>query len=133
MVEEEQSQDESLEEFLNRFKREYGALPEHHAMLGKYSPRVLKAYYDMRGAVMDDSPTGKLPKKMKELLAVAIMTVQGHSEGAWHHAKAAVRAGASVEEVQEAVLICLLFGGLPTYAKSGMNAVKAAEEAKADK
>jgi len=133
LVKEKQPQVEGLEEYLNRFKREYGVIPEHHAMLGKYSPRVLKAYYDMRGAVMDDSPTGKLPKKIKELLAVAIMTVQGHSEGALHHAKAAVHAGASVEEVQEAVLICVLFCGLPTWAKSGMNAVKAAEKAKEDK
>ena len=74
---------------------------------------VFKAFNGLHEAALTD---GTLSRKNKEIMAVSI-AIATHCEGciAWH-VGGAVKAGASREEVAEAVSVAILMGGGPaTY------------------
>lgn len=56
---------------------------------------------------------GAIPARIKEVFAVAIAVTDGCEGCIAHHAKAAVRAGASEQEFAEALGVALLMGGGP--------------------
>lgn len=56
---------------------------------------------------------GVLPARIKELIALAIATVEGCDGCVAYHARAAARRGASEEEVAEALGVSLLMAGGP--------------------
>ena len=72
-----------------------------------------KAFSSLHEAALED---GALSRKLKEIMAVSIAIVT-HCEGciAWHVA-GAVKAGATRDEVAEAISVAILMGGGPaTY------------------
>ena len=80
------------------------------AQLRQAIPGVFKAYADMHHAVITDSV---LPAKFKEIIAIAIAVSEGCDGCIASHARGAVRHGATVEEVAEAIGVCILMGGGP--------------------
>jgi alkylhydroperoxidase/carboxymuconolactone decarboxylase family protein YurZ len=62
---------------------------------------------------------------MRELIIVAVETALRKDPSG--HARLAVEAGASPQEIHDAVLMCLWLAGMPAY-HEGMKAVAAAEE-----
>ena len=79
-----------------------------HARLLKLDSKVYRAFLEMEKAAFSD---GALPKKHKELIALGI-SVAGNCESCmqWHIEQAAA-AGASFEEVLEAVEVAIEMGG----------------------
>ncbi|MFB3902054.1 MAG: carboxymuconolactone decarboxylase family protein [Acidobacteriota bacterium] len=57
---------------------------------------------------------GALPTKVKHLIALALAVGQRSSEGITHHASEALRAGATRDQVREAVTVAVLVGGTPS-------------------
>ena len=79
-----------------------------HARLVALKSPVYRAFLEMERAAFAD---GALPKKHKELIAVGISVVQDcESCMQWHIGQAAA-AGASFEEVLEAVEVAIEMGG----------------------
>ena len=73
-------------------------------------PDVYKGYAELNKAAMAD---GALEKKTKELIALAIGVVE-HCDGCIaSHAQGAARAGASKEEVAEAIGVTFMMHGGP--------------------
>mgnify|MGYP006306082413 CR=1 FL=1 len=66
-----------------------------------------------------------VPKKYKELIAVALSVVQQCSYCIAFHVKAALGAGASRDEIMEATFVAVLMGGGPAfmYAKEAYQAL----------
>ena len=58
---------------------------------------------------------GKVSLKNKELMALAIGIVRQCSDCIGFHVRAAIRAGASKQEVAETVSVCIMMGGGPAY------------------
>lgn len=78
--------------------------------LREHVPEVYNAYFALSRAVMTD---GALPRKLKELIALAI-GVTRECDGCVHaHAGAAARAGATEAEVAEAMGVAILMNGGP--------------------
>ncbi len=66
------------------------------------------AFLQLHAATMAD---GTLPARMKEEIALAISVVKRCDGCIAHHARAAVRAGATPEEVSEVLAVTLLMDG----------------------
>lgn len=115
-----------LEEIYKYFEDAFGEVPEHHKLLGKYNVDALEGFYKLRKATMKEPPEGALPRKMKELIIVAVETAL-RVPGAITHAKYAVDAGATPSEVMEAVTLSLWLAGMPSYVLVGSKAVESAE------
>ena len=78
------------------------------------SPDLLKAYTDFSAAVFAEEGR-EIPKKYRELMAVAIAISMQCSYCIESHTKAAVRSGASEAEVAEAIWVASAIGAGSAY------------------
>jgi AhpD family alkylhydroperoxidase len=92
-----------LEEITHRRKRV-------HAQLTALKSPVYQAFLEMEKAAFSD---GALPKKTKELIAVGISVVIDCESCMQWHIEQAAQAGASMQEVLEAVEVGMEMGGGP--------------------
>lgn len=83
--------------------------PQHRALRAMI-PGVYKGFGEMSNAALT---SGALDKKFKELIAVAIGIVAGCDGCIASHAQGAARAGASKQEVAEAIGVSILMRGGP--------------------
>jgi AhpD family alkylhydroperoxidase len=104
---------------------------KYYTETGKYRdrfdeglPEVMKAYSSFRKTVYKD---GALSLKMKRLIALACALQSGCTRGIQGQTKDAVEAGATVEEVLEAVAVAIVMGGTAVSAES-WRVVKILEE-----
>ncbi len=103
------------------------AIVQEFQRLAKYCPEVVIGYLTLRqGAFKTPPEGGALPLKYKELLAVAIECARVMPSD--YHARKAIEAGATPQEVAEMVSLCIQLGGMVTYMHSGRYALKAAED-----
>lgn len=96
-------------------------LDEYYLELRKLVPETMSGFAALTRAAQ---ATGALDKKVKELLALAI-AVATHCEGCIaYHARGALRAGASRQEVAEALGVAIQMGGGPNanYAADALRA-----------
>ena len=84
-----------------------------HAQLLERDSKVYKALLDLERAAFAD---GALPKKAKELVAIGISVVINCESCMQWHVEQAARAGASEDEVFEAVEVGIEMGGRPATA-----------------
>ncbi|MFC1917712.1 carboxymuconolactone decarboxylase family protein [Chloroflexota bacterium] len=125
-VDEEQRILEIREYVRNAFHRE---LPDMWEKLAKVAPRVLDGYMRIRESLVTTGPGSSIPKRLVELRVVCTDTSSPFTRGeSPDHARAAIRAGATVEEVVEAVALTMIEGGIPVYKTSGLECIEAAEE-----
>ena len=75
-------------------------------------PRGAAGFSNLHQGVMFE---GDLSKKHKELIALAIGISKQCSDCIGFHVKAAIKAGATKQEVAETVSVCILMGGGPAY------------------
>jgi AhpD family alkylhydroperoxidase len=91
--------------------------------LMKAIPDQMKGFGDLHRAAVAD---GALPAATKELMAVAIAITQRCDDCIALHMHDAIRAGATPEQVHEAIGVALLMGGGPasTYATHALTALE---------
>jgi alkylhydroperoxidase/carboxymuconolactone decarboxylase family protein YurZ len=94
--------------------------------LAKYCPEVVEGYVILRQGSFSEAPAGMIPRKYKEILAVAIECAR--VVPAVGHARRAIETGATPHEIAEAISMCIQLGGMVTYMHSGRHALEAAEE-----
>ena len=83
---------------------------QHHKMKGRH-PQLLDAVDALGAAVANAGPLSEKIRQLVQLAAAAAI----RSEGAVHsHARRAVEAGASAEEVRHAILLLTSTIGFPT-------------------
>lgn len=105
-------------------------LPEFWARLIQARPEVMEGYVALREPTMRDvSAGGALPKKIKELAIVAENIIRVNPFGVKAHARAAVRAGATLDELWEVIALVIAESGMILYKMAGYDAIVAAEEA----
>lgn len=116
------------EEVIEYFKQELGWVPEFVELLADYTPAALKGMLEFRRSFMAEPPVGALQKKVKELIFVVLDTVVNNIEGGKAHARAAIKAGATVAEIAEALVITMYITGIPSMEVAGKEILKAAIE-----
>ena len=93
--------------------------------LRRAAPDAWTGFARLHDAAMAD---GVIPARIKELLALAIAVVK-HCDGCIaYHAKAALKAGATPQEVAEALAVTALMDGGPAASSYGPRAWQAYQE-----
>jgi AhpD family alkylhydroperoxidase len=100
----------SSETDMDKFEEMTARRKRAHARLVALKSPVYRAFLEMEQAAFAD---GALPKKQKELIAVGISVVKDCESCMQWHVKQAAAAGASFEEVLEAVEVGIEMGGGP--------------------
>lgn len=114
----------NTEDMLKYYKEVLKWNPPFAEILSKYSPGGLSGYLQMRESVQE----GPLPEKVRELIFTILDSIDNETSGAKAHAVAAVKAGLTMEELTEAFVIITIVKGINVLCKSGVEAIKAAEE-----
>jgi AhpD family alkylhydroperoxidase len=85
---------------------------------------VAKGFHDLHNAALAD---GALSTREKELIALAIGISKQCNDCIGFHVKAAIRAGATRDEIAETVNVCVLMNGGPGY-MYGAKAIEAYDQ-----
>lgn len=85
-----------------------------HDILKEYSPLAFKGYNEMISEILKD---GALSTKTKEFLLIGIFAAQRYEEGLMLHARKAINAGATPEEIHEIALTTLISRGPVAYSE----------------
>lgn len=92
--------------------------------LRKEQADTAKGFHALHNAALAD---GALGTKEKELIALAIAISKQCNDCIGFHVKAAIRAGATRDEVAETVNVCVLMNGGPGY-MYGAKAIEAYDQ-----
>lgn len=90
-------------------------LAETSAALGKFrkiQPDAANGFTAMHQGAM---PAGALDAKQKELIALAIGIAQRCVDCIGFHVRAAIKVGATREEIAETISVAVMMGGGPAY------------------
>jgi alkylhydroperoxidase/carboxymuconolactone decarboxylase family protein YurZ len=93
---------------------ERGFLPKEWQYMADHDVDFLEAYNNVWRAASNDGKA--LPIKIRELIFIAILCHRGAERAAYQHCKRALRNGATMLELLEAVETMLIAGGAPTFA-----------------
>lgn len=95
-----------------------GEVPPIIESVKELSPSYYAHYTLARDDMLQDHPDG-LSLAMKELLFVVIDIWRENPAGGKNHIEAALRAGVTLQQIREAMVLILLTTGMVTYGKIG--------------
>lgn len=105
--------------------------PDMWERLLEVAPWVLDGFMRIRMGIVRYG--GVIPKHIIELMIVGSDICQGNAWGAEMHAGQAIRDGATLEQVIDAVALAMIEVGQKAYRLGGMDVIKSAKEAAAKK
>ena len=99
---------------LQRVRAQRGYVLPIHEVMAELDPEILRLYGDLSSYLLFDGASKALDVKTRALVLVGITTaVRGDSEGIHTNAQRALAAGASDQEVLEAIMLAALPAGIP--------------------
>ena len=106
----------------NSYRDGYEAVLRNYRGLGTAQPSVMKAFGELHKS---GAATGALDHKIKELMCLAISIVVRCDDCIAYHIHDALEAGATREELADAIGVAILMGGGPSmiYATHAIEAV----------
>ena len=115
---------ESAKELLERIKKQrpnYAQAKETQTLrsrefLAEHDPEYLKLFHELHMHVVYEKKA--LPPKMKELIICAVNAATFYWQGLWIHIRGALDAGATPEEIIEALEAASLAGGVHALSQS---------------
>lgn len=97
-----------------------GRVPDHFRLLLDHAPGAFAGYGLLREAAMRPPEAGgALDLRTKELVFVLLDVMVGAVDGAKVHAGNALRHGATLAELAEGLVQCILVGGITTWNLAG--------------
>lgn len=107
---------------MNSYRDKYEAVLKNSPSLGSAQPSVMKAFAQLHKA---GAASGALDHKTKELMCLAISIVVRCDDCIAYHIHDALEAGATREELADAIGVAILMGGGPSmiYATHAIEAV----------
>jgi AhpD family alkylhydroperoxidase len=106
---------------LLKYKDVYGQVPDWAETISEVMPEFLEPWLQIRSKVIAD---GALPRKVKELILLGINLVRRYPSGIETHTRGALDAGATKEEVMDAIATAIISSAAPAL-YNGPRALKA--------
>jgi alkylhydroperoxidase/carboxymuconolactone decarboxylase family protein YurZ len=103
--------DKEIEMIFRDYLDERGNVPDYAKFLAEENPEFLINWFNTRRTFRGK---GVLPEKFKEFLLMAGNATRLNEGGVTMHIEAAVKMGATKEEMLEVALCTWLIGGMPT-------------------
>jgi len=101
---------EEIDQVLSKYKEMFGEVPGWAEIYSQFMPEVLEPWLDIRSKALSD---GALPRKMKELILLAINLVRIYPTGVESHLKNAMDLGATHDEIMETIMTAVLSSAAP--------------------
>lgn len=111
------------------FRRYFGFVPDYVELLGERAPQGLEGYFLMRQSSLGETP---LPPRDVELLLCAVNAAEYQPRFVAIHARGARRAGATEEQLVEAVLTAVPFAGVASWLPAAQGVLESRDEPGAD-
>ena len=99
-------QEEQTKELIERITRERGFPRPWHRLLAERDPKFMELYH--KKAMHAVYERNALPRKFKEILLVCLDAVTFYEEGFRIHVRNALKAGATEDEIVEALEVCTM-------------------------
>jgi alkylhydroperoxidase/carboxymuconolactone decarboxylase family protein YurZ len=110
---------------MQRIQRVRGYLPDEWAYIAEKDPDFWDTYNALYEKVLSDGKA--LPAKIRELIAIGVLSYRELEQGVCNHAKRALRLGATKQELLEAVETVTVPGGSPAL-RAGLRGLMMMEE-----
>lgn len=118
-------------DIIEEIKKERGYLPASWVYLAGKDIEFMEAYNTLYNKALTDGKA--LPVKTKELIAIALLAYRGSVDDVYEHGKRALKHGATMQELLEAIEILVIPGGAPTLGTGLRGLLKIEEERKNEK
>lgn len=124
-----QEQKRRAKELVERISKDRGFSSPWRILLAERDPEFLELYHK---AMMHAWSRGALPRKYKEIIVICLDTILQYGEGLKIHVRSALEAGATEDEILEALELCTFLGihNLIDYLPSVVGEVESYEKAK---
>lgn len=99
---------ERVKQLIGRIEKDRGFIFPSHKLLAERDPEFMEMWHNSLMHVFYDRKA--LPRKYKEILAVCLDAVTGFEQGLRAHLQGALAAGATEEEILEALELTTLMG-----------------------
>lgn len=117
----------------DNFQATHGRVPDAFQLLQQHAPAAFAGYGLIRQSVMRDvADGGALDLRTKELIFAVLDVMSGAVVGAKAHAGNALRLGLTVEQLAEALVQCIMAGGITTWNLAGKDVLLHALALQAD-
>jgi alkylhydroperoxidase/carboxymuconolactone decarboxylase family protein YurZ len=117
--------DKGKDNIMQRIQRVRGYLPDEWAYIAEKDPDFWDTYNALYEKVLSDGKA--LPAKIRELIAIGVLSYRELEQGVCNHAKRALRLGATKQELLEAVETVTVPGGSPAL-RAGLRGLMMMEE-----
>lgn len=98
--------------------RTVGAVPELMVVLRRMNAEYFDAYTNVRASLLEEHP-GRLSAESREIAYIVVDLMRENLGGAKNHARAAISAGVTKQQLAELLTIVLLTCGMVTFSKIG--------------
>jgi len=109
------------DELIEKMKRDRGYIYPEWEFAVRNDPDFMEAYNNLYKGALNDGQA--LPAKMRELIAIGLLSYRGAKKGVKAHILRAMRLGATKREIFEAVETTFIPGGASTFF-CGLSAMK---------
>jgi alkylhydroperoxidase/carboxymuconolactone decarboxylase family protein YurZ len=126
-----QSAEQKKADLIAKMSAERGYLPKPWHYVADHDVDFLGAYNDLYEKSLGNGQA--LPIKVRELVCIAILCHRGMEGAAADHAKRALKNGATMQELLEAIETMIIPGGAPTFGCGLLALMKVVEDEKKEK
>jgi alkylhydroperoxidase/carboxymuconolactone decarboxylase family protein YurZ len=120
-----------MSEFDLHYIETMGEVPPALREFAELAPAAFAGYSAMRAWILREDQEAALPLKYRHLIVAAVDVALGRVDGAENHAHAALRAGATADEVSDAMFALVLACGMPAWGHGGREVVALARQVEA--
>ncbi len=100
--------DDKTKALVEKMEKERGFAMPWRRMLAERDPEFMELYHKM--AMHAFQKTTALPRKYKEIISICLDAFTSHESGFRVHVRNALKAGATEQEILEALEVCVLMG-----------------------
>lgn len=117
---------EETKEYLTK---EMGGVHDAFKILDGYNPMLVDTLASLRKlAVTGSEGTSAISKKYRELIMIAVEVATGRGERGRSHARKAIWAGATPNEILEVLALCIYLVGMSSWVDGGRDCLLSAED-----
>jgi alkylhydroperoxidase/carboxymuconolactone decarboxylase family protein YurZ len=109
------------DEYIGNYYKADKDTVDSFTLLQEHGPHLVEAYVNMRLAAFDQyaETDGRLSRRERELVILGMEIMARKNPPPLFHARKAVEAGATIEQIIDVIGLCIMIGGMITYQDAG--------------
>ena len=107
--------------YINQYYKADKETVDSFKLLQEHGPHLVEAYVNMRLAAFEQyaETDGRLSRRERELVILGMEIMARKNPPPLFHARKAVEAGATIDQIIDVIGLCIMIGGMITYQDAG--------------